>query len=106
MLYVDGLSTASKDGAEIYLQEPNGFELEITLKLDFKVTNNEAEYAALIAGLKLAQQMKVKNLIAYIDSQLVAMQFGGSYEVNEKSMIEYLSRVKQFVNGFEDFKLC
>ncbi|GJS85765.1 ribonuclease H-like domain-containing protein [Tanacetum coccineum] len=40
----------------------------------FDATNNEAEYEALIAGLKIAEQMGVKNLQANVDSRLVANQ--------------------------------
>ncbi|GJY57702.1 reverse transcriptase domain-containing protein [Tanacetum coccineum] len=38
----------------------------------FEATNNEAEYEALIAGLRIAEQMGVKNLQANVDSRLVA----------------------------------
>ncbi|GJX60773.1 reverse transcriptase domain-containing protein [Tanacetum coccineum] len=40
----------------------------------FDATNNEAEYEALISGLKIAEQMGVKNLQANVDSRLVANQ--------------------------------
>ncbi|GKA20521.1 reverse transcriptase domain-containing protein [Tanacetum coccineum] len=40
----------------------------------FEATNNEAEYEALIAGLRIAEQMGVKNLHANVDSRLVANQ--------------------------------
>ncbi|GJT22629.1 reverse transcriptase domain-containing protein [Tanacetum coccineum] len=45
----------------------------------FEATNNEAEYEALIAGLRIAEQMGVKNLQAHVDSRLVANQVYGSY---------------------------
>lgn len=47
--------------------QEHGFKLEVGVKLDFEVTNNETEYKALIAELKLAQQMKAKKLIVCID---------------------------------------
>ncbi|GKF47458.1 reverse transcriptase domain-containing protein [Tanacetum coccineum] len=40
----------------------------------FNVTNNEAEYESLIAGLRIARQMGVQNLQANVDSKLVANQ--------------------------------
>ncbi|GJZ53094.1 reverse transcriptase domain-containing protein [Tanacetum coccineum] len=42
-------------------------------------TNNEAEYEALLAGLRIAKRMKVQNLEANVDSKLVASQINGSY---------------------------
>lgn len=68
MLHIDALSIASIGEIGIFLQWPNDIELELTLKLDFKVTNNNTEYKALIAGMKLVQQIKARKLIAYIDS--------------------------------------
>ncbi|GJX05492.1 reverse transcriptase domain-containing protein [Tanacetum coccineum] len=40
----------------------------------FEASNNEAEYKALIVGLKIAEQMGVKNLQVSMDSGLVANQ--------------------------------
>ncbi|GJW87023.1 reverse transcriptase domain-containing protein [Tanacetum coccineum] len=40
----------------------------------FDATNNEAEYEALIAGLRIAEQMGVKNLQVSVASRLVATQ--------------------------------
>ncbi|GKE72930.1 reverse transcriptase domain-containing protein, partial [Tanacetum coccineum] len=40
----------------------------------FDATNNEAEYEALIAGLRIAKEMGVKNLQANVDSRLVAIK--------------------------------
>lgn len=106
MIHVDSSSIATKGGAGIFLQGPNNIKREVALRLDFEVTNNEARYEALITGMKLTQQMKLEKLVTYTNSQLVAMQFEGSYEAKEKKMIEYLNRDKQLVNGFKDFKLC
>ncbi|GKC77597.1 reverse transcriptase domain-containing protein, partial [Tanacetum coccineum] len=39
---------------------------------EFDVSNNEAEYEALVAGLRIAEQMGVKSLVAKVDSRLVS----------------------------------
>ncbi|GJU76055.1 reverse transcriptase domain-containing protein [Tanacetum coccineum] len=59
----------------------------------FEATNNEAEYEALIAGLRIAEQMGVKNLQARVDSRLVANQVNGSYIAKESGMVQYLDKV-------------
>ncbi|GJX56562.1 reverse transcriptase domain-containing protein [Tanacetum coccineum] len=53
----------------------------------FEETNNEAEYEALIAGLRIAEQMGVKNLQANVDSGLVANQVNETYIAKEADMI-------------------
>ena len=58
-LYVDGAVNGNGAGADIVLVHPEGHKLQSSIHFDFKATNNDAEYEALIAGLKLALEMKV-----------------------------------------------
>ncbi|KAI8018763.1 hypothetical protein LOK49_LG04G01039, partial [Camellia lanceoleosa] len=53
-LFVDGSSNRQGAGAGVVLISPDGEILEQSIRLGFKASNNEAEYEALIAGLKLA----------------------------------------------------
>ena len=70
-LYVDGSSNTEESGARVLLISPEGEEMAYALRFDFKATNNEAEYEALIAGLKLAQRMKASKVKAHSDLQIV-----------------------------------
>jgi len=40
-------------------------------KLAFDCSNNEAEYEALIAGLKILRKLNAKRIVVYGDSELV-----------------------------------
>nr|GEW41663.1 hypothetical protein [Tanacetum cinerariifolium] len=60
----------------------------------FISSNNEAEYEALVAGLRIAARMGVKNVQASIDSKLVANQVLGTYVAKEDNMVKYLEIVK------------
>ena len=51
-----------------------GEVLEQLFRPIFQATNNEAEYEALIAGFRLAHGLKIRNIHAYCDSQLVTSQ--------------------------------
>jgi len=57
--------------ARIILEDPDNVTLAQALKFNFKASNNQAEYEALIAGLKLARKFEAKKLWCYIDIQLV-----------------------------------
>ncbi|XP_057432272.1 uncharacterized protein LOC130725025 [Lotus japonicus] len=57
-LFVDGSSNSSGSGAGVTLEGPEEFALEQSLKFEFQATNNQAEYEALIVGLKLAIDLK------------------------------------------------
>jgi len=57
--------------AGIILEGLDNVTLEKAPKLNFKASNNQAEYAALIPGLKLAREVSAKKLGCYINLQLV-----------------------------------
>ncbi len=49
-------------------------------------TNNQAEYLALIAALKKAAELKLSDLICYLDSELVVRQLNREYKVKNKDL--------------------
>ena len=53
------------------LMGPHGVKVLYALKFGFKASNNEAEYEALITGLKLAKDVGTKRIRALSDSMLV-----------------------------------
>ena len=67
-LYVDGSSNDGGSGVGLIVVNPKGHRMHCALRFRFTVSNNEAEYKALIAGLKLAKEMKVKSLEIFNDS--------------------------------------
>lgn len=54
------------------LESPDGEEISYAVRLEFKATNNQAEYEALIAGLELAKAVQANKVKIRTDSQLVA----------------------------------
>ncbi|GJY98677.1 reverse transcriptase domain-containing protein [Tanacetum coccineum] len=80
-------------------------EFTYALRFWFNATNNEAEYEALIAGLRIARKMGVQNLQANVDSKLVANQVNGVYIAKESSMIKYLEKVKNLASTFKEFSI-
>ncbi|GKB77135.1 reverse transcriptase domain-containing protein, partial [Tanacetum coccineum] len=82
-LFTDGSSCIDGSGAGLILTNPEGVEFTYAMRFRFVATNNEAEYEALIAGLRIVEQMDVKNLQENVDSRLVANQVSGSYVAKE-----------------------
>nr|GEU88007.1 reverse transcriptase domain-containing protein [Tanacetum cinerariifolium] len=62
------------DGSEagLILTNMEGAEFTYALRFRFDATNNEAKYEALIVGLRITEQIGVKNLQTNVDSRLVA----------------------------------
>ncbi|XP_071739838.1 uncharacterized protein [Rutidosis leptorrhynchoides] len=104
-LYTDGASSEEGAGIGILLVSPTGEEITYAIQLKFAASNNEAEYEALIAGLRLAKSIDVRKLTAYVDSQLVASQLNGSFEARDTSMQKYLELKKALTNTFKTFEI-
>ncbi|GJT42110.1 reverse transcriptase domain-containing protein [Tanacetum coccineum] len=95
ILFTDGSSCIDGSGADLIITNPKGMEFTYALRFRFNTTNNEAEYEALIADLRIAEQMGVRNLQANVDSRLVANQVNGIYVAKEPGMVKYLEKVKK-----------
>ena len=68
------------------LKGPAGERIEINEEIG-SGTNNEAEYAALMAVLDAAVEAKVDNLVVHGDSQLVVRQVNGEWFIKEKNLV-------------------
>ncbi|XP_071734491.1 uncharacterized protein [Rutidosis leptorrhynchoides] len=104
-LYTDGAVSSEDAGAGLILIGPHREEHTYALRFNFKVINNEAEYEALLAGMRIAREVGVKKLQAYVDSQLVANQINSTFDANDKSMQSYLALVHSLADTFVDFRI-
>ncbi|XP_071699333.1 uncharacterized protein [Rutidosis leptorrhynchoides] len=104
-LYTDSSESSDGAGTGLILTGPHQEEHTYTLRFNFKVTNKEAEYEALLAGMRIARELGIKKLQAYVDSQLVANQINGTFDVNEKSMQSYLALVHSLADAFVNFRI-
>ena len=97
-LYIDGAAdlhskTAGIGGVII----KNGEEVFSFSEYLHDATNNEAEYTALVKGLKYLIQLKLLNANIYSDSELVVKQINGEYRVKHPRMQElYKEAMDQF----------
>ena len=99
-LSVDGAANAQGSGAELILTSPDEIDTEYALRFGFQASNNEAEYEAVITGLKLAHFMEADQLEVSSDSQLVVKQIEDSYEASGEKMILYLKKVRELLKKF------
>ncbi|KAH7860985.1 hypothetical protein Vadar_020277 [Vaccinium darrowii] len=104
-LHVDGASNQRGAGVGVVLISPEGVIHENAISIEFPASNNEAEYEALIAGLRLAEAMDVKTLMVYSDSQLVVNQFNGEYDAKDERMAKYLDIARSIAETFEELEV-
>nr|GEV69179.1 reverse transcriptase domain-containing protein [Tanacetum cinerariifolium] len=105
ILFTDESSCIDGSEGGLIITNPEGIEFTYALRFRFDATNNEAVNEALIAGLRIAKQMGVKNLQANIDSRLVANQVNETYITKDLGMIKYLEKVKILNNTFKEFSI-
>ncbi|KAK2397192.1 hypothetical protein QL285_058795 [Trifolium repens] len=104
-LSVDGASNVRGNGAGVVLEGPDGVLIEQSLRFAYKASNNQAEYEALLAGMKLAKEMDIADLKAKSDSQLVTNQVLGEFQAKDPQLIKYLERVRAMSSLFNSFEL-
>ncbi|XP_048596412.1 uncharacterized protein LOC106428064 [Brassica napus] len=105
ILHVDGSSNVRGAGVGIVLTSPTGNTASRAVRCNFKATNNESEYEALIAVLTLAHQMGAENIQVFGDSPLIIIQVQGEYQEKDDSMIQYLAVSQRLIKKFKSCKL-
>jgi ribonuclease HI len=79
VIYVDGSSIRKNGGAGIVLVTLEGEELNGALKLEFRTSDNEAEYEAVIASLRLAFELEARSVKVRSDSQVIVGHIRGEF---------------------------
>ena len=65
------------------------------------MTNNQAEYHALIEGLKTVRDWKPDRLEIYLDSKLVVEQIKGQYKIKEPQLQKLHAQAMRLLEGLE-----
>ena len=74
---------------------------EYATTLKDPVTNNVAEYKALIKALELASKYTQKELTCILDSELIVKQLLGKYRVKNEKLKELFLEVQKIQNRFD-----
>jgi ribonuclease HI len=104
-LFFDGSACQQVGGAGVVLIDPNGDQVKYMVHLEFKATNNMAEYEALIFGLSTALSLGIRELLVKGDSQLIIKQVRGECSCNEPRLTAYLLHVRKLEKDFTTLEL-
>ncbi|KAK1567163.1 hypothetical protein Q3G72_008809 [Acer saccharum] len=104
-LHVDESSNTHGSGAGIVITTPEGDAVKCAMRFDFKATNNQAEYEALLAGLRVCIALRADELEIYSDSQVVVNQVLDEYQAREEHMIAYLDIAKRLLRKLKMYKI-
>ncbi|KAL5702453.1 hypothetical protein ACHQM5_027671 [Ranunculus cassubicifolius] len=103
--YTDGASNKDGSGIGFVLISPEGIQWEYSIRLNFMIKNNGAEYEALISALRQAQELEVQSLKICTDSQLIVMQIQDQYIAKDTELVKYLDTAKSLITRFKSFNI-
>jgi hypothetical protein len=92
-MYFNGSLKLEGAGAGVLLISPTGEQLKYVLQIFWKVSNNKAEYEALLHGLRLAASLGIKRLLVYGASAVIINQVNKSWDRNKENMDAYCLEV-------------
>ena len=89
-MYFNGASTQSSAGAVVVLISPSKENIHLSYKLDFKTTNNIAEYEALLLGVEVAKEMGIMCMNIFGDAYLIIQQVNNTFQKKKKHQTKSL----------------
>jgi ribonuclease HI len=104
-MYFDGSLKLDGGSAGVLFISLRGEQLKYVLQILWEVSNNEAEYEALLHGLRLAISLGIKRLLVYGDSLLVVQQVNKEWECNNETMDAYVQEVRKLENKFSGLEV-
>jgi len=88
ILHTDGASRGNPGlaGIGVLIEDETGHIVKKIAHFLGRATNNQAEYAALLAGLKAAHELGADEVHVSADSELLVKQFKGEYRVKNPDL--------------------
>jgi ribonuclease HI len=100
-LFFDGSSCGKGGGVGILLISPRGEMFEFGIPIQHTVTNNQAEYEALLRGLKYFKEAKAISVEIFGDSELLIKQLNGQFECRNDILRNYYEECKEILKSFQ-----
>ncbi len=106
ILYTDGASSSNPGpsgiGFVVYKNDKKIFEGSKYIGIS---TNNQAEYTALVEGLRFLISKNIKEVDVFLDSQLVVKQLNGAYKVRNTYIKKLFYRVVSLMKEFKGISI-
>lgn len=103
-LFTDGASRGNPGpaGLGVVIEDDQGMRLRGLHRWLGVTTNNEAEYRALIEGLKAVSDWRPDRLEVYLDSKLVVEQMNGAWKIKAPELMPLLVQARELVSRFPE----
>ena len=106
-MYTDGAARGNPGpaGLGVVIEDDKGMRVRGLHRWLGVATNNEAEYHALIEGLKAVSEWKPDRLEIYLDSKLVVEQMNGRWKVKDARMQSLQTKAKDLLASFPEVEI-
>ena len=107
VLHIDGASRGNpgKAGAGVWITNGEGEKISEASRFLGHKTNNEAEYWALLLGLREAKRLRGDSIQILTDSQLIERQIKGVYRVKDPNLRALHRTVIENLKTFSSFEI-
>ena len=107
-LFTDGASRGNPGpaGLGVVIEDENGMRLRGLHRWLGVTTNNEAEYRALIEGLRAVKDWNPDRLEIYLDSKLVVEQMNGAWKIKARELMPLNMEAKELLRQFPDVRIA
>ncbi|VFQ60495.1 unnamed protein product [Cuscuta campestris] len=104
-VYTDGSSATDASGGGVVEISPEVFKAYYSVRFRFRVSNNEAEYEALLCGLRLAASLKAERIQVRCDSKLIVGHVTGKFEAKDERMKKYRDTALELLKAFRAYRI-
>ncbi|XP_051153051.1 uncharacterized protein LOC127266733 [Andrographis paniculata] len=102
ILKFDGSSTQTSAGAGVFIESPWGKKWTVSRLLAPGFTNNQAEYKALLVGLRILHKNGAKAIRVQGDSQLILKQISSEFQCKDEKVRSLRMEVDTMLQNFDD----
>jgi ribonuclease HI len=101
-LFTDGAARGNPGpaGLGVVIEDDQGLRLRGLCRYIGKATNNQAEYLAIIEGLRAVEEWKPDRLEIFLDSKLVVEQLAGRYRVKNADLAPLFRQASELLSRF------
>ncbi len=106
-VFVDGASRGNPGlaGAGVVIRDGEGNVVKKLRRYLGVVTNNVAEYQALVAALEAARELRIARIRIFADSELMVKQLTGVYRVKSPELKPLYEKARALLEGFAGFEI-
>jgi site-specific DNA-methyltransferase (adenine-specific) len=92
-------------GVGVVIKDETGTIIREIAEYIGRTTNNEAEYIALLVGLREAVLLEASEVLVKTDSELMARQLNGQYQVKSPKLINLYQEAVDVLRGFKKARI-